>query len=345
MRCSFCYSRSVRRDHELHTDTWKRFVDDNAGHISAINYGTGENPLVAEWLDLVLYVRKHYPAIRQALTTNGTAIRTLKSPKTRKLLLKSLDEIDISLDYVDPDRHNASRGCASAYRMAIQCLDEFPKMGVSTTLVMIGLQETLALSNLKGLFAIAADAGAFLRMNLYRPMRPHGMRTPSLARVLRALEWILANHAITAVSDPLFAAYLQIDPSAGEPRGSFSLRALPDGSITPSTYLISSEWRAANIRDNVLLHDLPGLEAFRRLREAPIPASCRQCQSRDLCRGGACDRRYLHYGTLAARDPYCPRRYGLPVRRRAGKPRICKSGPSVHVRYLPTMVFKPLGES
>ena len=72
MNCEFCYSR-FKREHvnDLNYEDWLMFINNNHDWINSINFGTGENSLSNDWFKLIDYIRKYYPEIRQAVTTNG----------------------------------------------------------------------------------------------------------------------------------------------------------------------------------------------------------------------------------------------------------------------------------
>ena len=53
MNCEFCYSKEARNEGEnCGIDDWKRFIDQNYSKIDSINYGTGENTLIDDFLYL-----------------------------------------------------------------------------------------------------------------------------------------------------------------------------------------------------------------------------------------------------------------------------------------------------
>ena len=75
-----------------------------------------------------------------------------------------------------------------------------------------------------------------------------------------------------------------------ENTGIDSIRILPDGSICPSTYLITENYRNKyNIKQENVLSKVK----FDDFIEAPIPKKCKNCQIREKCRGGVYDRRML----------------------------------------------------
>ena len=86
MNCQFCYSKHKRKDSkDLKYNDWIKFIDENHSKINSINYGTGENTLDETWFDLVAYIRRNYPQIRQALTTNGHLSEAVKKEKCMQL--------------------------------------------------------------------------------------------------------------------------------------------------------------------------------------------------------------------------------------------------------------------
>ena len=111
------------------------------------------------------------------------------------------------------------------------------------------------------------------------------------------------NYKIITLSDVLLGNIYTRDTDIKENTGIDSIRILPNGSICPSTYLITENYRNRyNIKQNNVLANI-GFEEF---EEAPIPKKCDNCIIRDKCRGGVYDRRMLWYKTLNERDPYCP---------------------------------------
>ena len=124
--------------------------------------------------------------------------------------------------------------------------------------------------------------------------------------------------------------------SIKENTGIDSIRILPDGSICPSTYLISENFRNKyNIKQDNILSKIK----FKEFEEAPIPEKCNDCKIKDKCRGGVYDRRMLLHKSLNERDPYCPFENNDDLSKEQFKTLKIKRV-SVHDGYLPTMFFK-----
>ena len=341
MKCQFCYSKNVReKSFDLGYDDWIKFIDENHEEINSINYGTGENAIYDDWFKFVDYVHQNY-GIEQALTTNGFVSQRMKDNKEfEEIIRRSISEIDISLDFCDPEKHNAFRGQEKAYEWVMNMLQFCKENNKRTTIVFIGTNETMDQENLKGLFEIARKYNTKLRMNIYRPtngINEHSKKfIASYKTIVDTLTFVSNNYKILALSDSLFSAVLTDNLDVSDPSGQDSLRILPDGSITPSTYLISEKFRKYNIKDeNVLLK----LHFDNEMLDRSIPEKCMDCEWKNSCSGGVFDRRYLWYNTFNERDPYCPKREENYIPEEKVKVTKTSDFTSIHDGYLPTIFF------
>jgi radical SAM protein with 4Fe4S-binding SPASM domain len=347
MRCGFCYSASVRNGiYEIGFTQAVRFIDNNAGLIESINYGTGECSLRADWFELIRYIRINHPGIRQAITTNGSlAVLERTGSGNSSQWWDYIDEVDISLDFYIPAKHNSLRGNENAFRWALETIKKCREYGRIATIVLLATNETLDNDNLRGIFDIAAKHETFVRINILRPVNKNGsLKPPDYSRVMEAVRWICGTHSVVSVCDPLFKSLLGLgNGNNGSPHS--SLRILPDGNITPSTYLVTEQWHMGNISEDARLENIEVADSFKRFIGNTIPVECGNCRLAQCCLGGAYDRRFLYYDTLSERDPYCPARYDekhpdfYPVKIYNGS----KKAPDIHDGYLPTMIFAPEG--
>ncbi|MEN6522558.1 MAG: radical SAM protein [Anaerolineaceae bacterium] len=345
MACPFCYSRFARQQaSEVPLSIAKQFIEKNAADIECINYGTGESTLSPAWFQLIAYIRTHFPRIRQALTTNGTLATARRSSGQSHDWAENIDEIDVSIDFADAGRHNQMRGHPQAYAWALHTLDLCEENGITPTIVMVGFADTLTPENLYAILNLANEHHAFLRMNILRPTRMVSMAAPSIQTVFSGITWLLQNAKVVSLSDPLFGALLDPQFQKLEATGISSLRILPDGSITPSTYLITEDWKGDTIYNpDMRLNLLAGSPSFSRIQQAAIPVECEKCEHAEVCRGGAVDRRVLHFETLTRGDPYCPylQHFAIPEKPTLQYYDGSKSSPTIHDGYLPTLIFAP----
>lgn len=344
MACEFCYSRFCRMpSKDLGLDEWINFVDNNWESINSINYGTGENSLNDDWFTLVGYVREKYPQIRQAVTTNGYIGYVVDHDSAkRNVILHAIDEMDISLDYAAPELHNRFRGQPHAYSWALKTLDFCQQNNKSPTIVCLGSAVNAYPQNLAGIFEIAQRYGAIVRMNLYRPTENVNDFSSRFIlppeKLVEVLRWIDREHTILSISDALYSNLLtnhfECDPS-----GFDSLRVLPDGNISPSTYLIQRKFIVGNIREPKILERIAQERIFQKIVHKVIPEECKDCRYVEKCAGGVYDRRYLWYNTLDHKDPYCQYQPGDPEWEKLTVSDVPFH--SVHHGYLPTMFFLP----
>ena len=341
MNCEFCYSKETRKSiNEVGIKDWKKFVDENYKYIDSINYGTGENDILDDFFDFVEYVKIKYPYIIQSITTNGYLYeRVSKDKRLYNIYKKCIDEVDVSLDFVESERHNKFRGQPKAYDWAINTLKMLKEDKKKATIVFVGFDETMTKENIDGLFRIAKDNNALLRLNIYRPVSENDNINKKFIlkySILRnMIEYIGNNYEILSIGDVLFGnVYGDIDVK--ENTGIDSIRILPNGDICPSTYLINEKFRKDyNIKDKNVLEKIK----FNEFLDSPIPIECDKCEIREKCRGGVYDRRILWNKTLYSRDPYCPFLNNDDLNKPKYKV-LKQKRVSVHDGYLPTMFFR-----
>lgn len=341
MNCQFCYSKKARVElNECGVAEWKAFVDANYEFIDSINYGTGENAIKDEFFEFIGYVRKMYPSIKQSLTSNGYVYERIKKNKEfYKIFEQSIDEIDVSIDFYIPEKHNAFRGQPKAFEWATKTLELCKKLKKLCTIVFVGFEETLTKENIDGLFKLGKKYDTLLRMNIYRPVSKipeiNQRFVLSYKTLVSALDYINEKYQIVSLSDVLLGSVFAGKTDIKENTGVNSIRILPDGSICPSTYLITDEFRKYNIMQGKILDKIK----FDSFESPAIPAECKGCKYENVCRGGVFDRRMLWYGTFLQRDPYCPARQEQPFPEKyyitSKMDRV-----SVHDDYLPTLFFK-----
>lgn len=344
MNCAFCYSKFKRESrNSLGIEDWIRFIDDNNDDIQTINYGTGENSLSDDWFVLVHYVRKEYPHILQALTTNGYISEVInRNPHLHKIFVDSIDEIDVSLDFAKPMNHNAFRGNPSASKWVFDTLSICKELNKRTTIVCLASKFNANIVNINAIFDIANTYNAIVRLNLYRPIGGINKFTTKFILppqdLILLLRQISKQHSVLALSDVLFSNLLT-KKTAPDPSGRNSLRILHDGSITPSTYLIEDNYILGNIVDGSIIASLTDSVLLKNIIYENLPKECIGCRYATTCNGGVYDRRYLWHGSLAKKDPYCLYEPGEPEWDKLET--TSSSFQSIHEGYLPTMFFKP----
>ena len=345
MRCGFCYSRKARQEPDFHDNIREglRLIRENKDQIESINFGTGEPALVPEMFDLCEAIREAAPHISIGITTNGTLANAVQDPHHLKVFSECIDDVDVSLDYGTAGEQDRSRNYPGAFSMAERTLELCREYGKNASVVNALHKYNCTVSNMDALMRLARIHDSSLRINIYRPTYDFDY-VLSYSCLKEVLVHIVKHYEIESLADPLFASLFSVPCPAGDPVARSSFRILPNGYISPSTYLLDPEWRAIRIDEVHDLNDLHRFEAFRAILDAPNPKECRSCPLQGICRGGVIDRRWLWYHDLKQRDPYCPLRYedetswtGL-----SGSVYLSPSRKSfVHDGYLPTLIFGP----
>lgn len=342
MNCEFCYSR-FKREHvnDLNYEDWLMFINNNHDWINSINFGTGENSLSNDWFKLIDYIRKYYPEIRQAVTTNGYLSHAIKKRENMDSFIHGIDEVDVSLDFYDKEKHNKFRGQSKAFDWAIDTLKLCQKYSKVTTIVFLGSSKNLNKDNIDGLFSIAKKYNAILRMNLYRPTEginefsEQFIASPDL--VVDTLKYISEKYSIIALNDTLFSSILTSE-TVDDPSGMNSIRVLSDGGITPSTYLIDNQYIIGNIKEVGILGKMSERYKDDSIIKNIVPKECEGCIYEKRCSGGVIDRRFLWYGSLEQKDPYCSKCFKQQPKSTIQIEKFKFS--SVHDGYLPTIFFR-----
>jgi radical SAM protein with 4Fe4S-binding SPASM domain len=341
MGCKICYSKTAREERkQLPLEIAESFVSKNKDAIENVNFGTGENTLLPEWYDLVEWCG--YLGIKQGVTTNGYLAEFCRNNRSaHDTITKWINDVDVSIDFANPSAHNKSRNHPRAYEWAIETLEYCHEYSIEKTITVCLFSENSNKENLANLFQLAEKHESNIRLNIYRPLRDHSL-VVSPHRLYEVLRHILEKHQLIRASDCLFSSLLGINHAQGDSAGLRSCRILPDGWITPSTYLIEPQWRAVNIIECPSLQDVVSADSFQRLINAPIPERCESCPHLDICQGGAKDRRVLWYNSLEQHDPYCPYRYADCNPLEDVELSITKQDRYfVHDDYLPTLIFCP----
>lgn len=169
-RCSFCNYWRTPSDPaaELTPEEFARGGEKLARWGSLlISLGGGE-PLVRDDLVEVVRVLARYHFV--FLTTNGWLVT---AELARDLFRAGLWGVSVSLDYVDPARHDAQRGRRGAHRRAVEALRLFseartaPYQRVNLLAVLTGDN----LNDMEGLARLALEVGANFMVQPYSPLK------------------------------------------------------------------------------------------------------------------------------------------------------------------------------
>lgn len=344
LKCPFCYSSEVRqllKNSDFTISQAEQFLSNNEKEIRAINFGTGECFLSPTFPHLLELCHNYVPLAQIAVTTNG-AFADLSSAELA-IVERYIDECDISLDFAEQELHDHWRGKAGTWRRAIKAIEIALEYGLDTSIVMIGTKQTLNENNIRGLLKLSQKYQIAFRINIYMPTFGDYSFIPSIESVIKTLELLNSWTTSMRSSDLLLGSI--IGNNGFDFHSNQSCRILPNGSISPSTYLIKQPWLIDNKLENILLSKLTNTDSFMRYSTPPIPIECEKCPFLLRCKGGSVERRWLWLQSLDMPDPLCPYlnkmdQRVLPIFAKEKQIERWK-GPSIHLDYLPTIVALP----
>ncbi len=143
------------------------------------------------------------PKVSLALTTNGAIFDHISNGKYIDIFKSTIDEIDISLDFSDPKKHDAFRGKKGAWQCAVSSLELCMFLGLETSIVMIATPITIEEKNVLEMLAITDHFDASLRINVYMPSSGDYKYTLSFEQLMNFIVLLSKNTQVFRTSDPL----------------------------------------------------------------------------------------------------------------------------------------------
>ena len=304
---------------ELTTAQCFKVVDDIAAFApEAVTILTGGEPLLRrDILEIVRYANA--TGLWVVVGTNGVKITATLAAL---LLKEGVRGLSLSLDALDPERHDRFRRVSGAWRNTVEGARILRNAGLPFI-----VQTTVGAHNVDELAAIAefayAEIGAKV-WNLYflvptgRGAFVSDISPEEYDRVLLDLAGIQSAYAgkmlVNAKCAPHYVKTLfETDAASpflktyaggagGCPAGTHYLGIRPNGDVTPCPYLPVF---GGNLRDESLAAVWADSEPFVAIRKrASLGGRCGACELNGLC-GGCRARAYGATGDVMAEDPLC----------------------------------------
>jgi AdoMet-dependent heme synthase len=343
MNCKHCYGASSSSAPEHGFEELKNVADKICPLISSINYGTGEFVFNPNSLELLRYINELYPRVKQAITSNGSTI-IMMDPNNLK---RFFHDVDISIDYPDPERHNEFRRHPLAWSWVERSLALCRELKIERSIVTCITSQTSD-DDIKEFLELAHKFEASWRTNWFRKTGRGKSKLEISATRFWEVVKLLAKLKVEfeSMSDPLLASILgrtDKNPTNGCSCGKLSCRIQTDLSVTPCVYLKGNRWSGGSIGSESL-ETIYGSDTFKSIRNR-FPEYCKDCKFGETCRGGCASRAFLHSGGLDKPDNYCPYLSGLKVDELIEeiletKLKIIQGTEKVHDGYLCTMIVR-----
>ncbi|MGD8991280.1 MAG: radical SAM protein [Desulfobacterales bacterium] len=294
LSCAHCY----RDQHQIENLTLKdiqRICESIP--VSSVGFGTGENGLNPEYLDIIEYFNNQ--EIKLSLASNGYTLSITPDEK-----LRYFSDIEFSVDFPDRQRQDQFRGSGN-WNTLMEGIARCRNLDIRVSILAV-----LMNVNYKDLAEIAALAGSFgadFRVNVYQPMYT-GEFMPSFDQYWQAFDILFKNTEIISVSEPLVNTFLGLRGLHGTPCGGRSMRVTPHGHLKACVYWPDSDLTISDLaQQKEAVFDTP---YFRQTHH--IPQFCLTCVHVQNCGGGCAARRMLR-NRYDEPDEFCPIYNDKPV--------------------------------
>lgn len=312
MGCKHCYSRT-EQGKELtqgqQTRILKKFI---RAKVMNINFGGGECLMRPSFFPIAQLAKEK--GIGVALSSNGWLI---DDAMARRLASLKVDVVNISIDSVDPQKHDNFRGTPGSFKKAITAISLLKKQGIRVK--MMSVLSKLNYQEVEELVKLAETLKVDeIELKNYKPAGK-GL-TNSNQYDLKPIEWKKlylkitdmqksASISINLGAEPILCLLKRSvnseddkDLVNGSPCGKLSLCVKPNGDITPCVYM---NLVIGNMLKDDLAYIWKNSAILRQLRCRKPEGKCKQCSHFRLCLGGCFSNSYNILGRMDAPDPHC----------------------------------------
>ncbi len=311
LRCPHCYMEGGKKaDNELTTDECLALVSEMELLGTEMLILTGGEPLLRK----DVYDVARTASDRGLWVVMGTNGVLVDDRVARKMVECGVKGVAISIDSIEPDKHNSFRGGPNAWEHSVKALDVCRANGLQTV-----VQTTVMEMNkdeIPRLLDFARDKGAW-SFNLYflvqtgRGQRMNDLSADDTEELLADLARVQEGYRPMLVRSKCAPQFKRIAyeqglaglESGGCMAGTQYCRITPDGDVTPCPYMTVV---AGNVREQTFSEIWRGSPVLAALRDPErLAGRCGACEYKELCGGCRC-RAYAGLGDYLAEDPACP---------------------------------------
>lgn len=295
LHCAHCY-RDQGRIYNLTLDDIEKVCD--SLEIDSIGFGTGENGLNPQYLDITTYLKAR--GIKLTLASNGYTLSI-----TPDEMLSYFRDVEFSIDFPDQRRQDEFRGDGN-WQTIMSSIERCARLGVKVSILAVLMNVNF--KDQGRIAKLAASLGADFRVNVYQPMYTDKFML-SFDQYWEAYQMLFDETEIISVTEPLVNTFLGLGNGNGTPCGGSSIRITPDRRLKPCVYWPTSD---------LTIEDL--VERKESVFQTPLfkathntPQFCLSCEHVSSCGGGCAARRVLR-GRPNEPDEYCPVVRGQDIR-------------------------------
>ena len=287
LSCAHCYRNQNQIDNLTLNDI--QTVCRNIP-VSSIGFGTGENGLNPQYLEIIEYL--HARSVKLSLASNGYTLAITPDEK-----LKYFSDVEFSVDFPDQQRQDRFRGRGN-WKTIMDGIERCGKLGIRVSILAVLMN--LNYKDLSKIAGLAASFGADFRVNVYQPMYTTEFM-PDFDQYWQAFEILFTECEIISVTEPLVNTFLGVKGLNGTPCGGRSMRVTPDRQLKACVYWPDSDLTIEDLAEQKeAVFESP---YFRQTHQTP--PFCEKCEHVQNCGGGCAARRKLR-NRFDEPDEFCP---------------------------------------
>ena len=310
LRCPHCYMDAGRKDeNELTTQECLGLIDEMKALGTEMLILTGGEPLLRK----DIYEIARYASSQGTWVVMGTNGVLVTDEVVEKMIECGVRGVAISIDSLEPAKHDHFRGGPDAWEYSVRALDICRAKGLQV-LVQTTVME-MNYAEIPQMLAFAREKGAF-SFNLYflvqtgRGQRMNDLSSERTETMLANLVDWQAQYRPMLVRSKCAPQFKQIAyqrglgglESGGCMAGTQYCRITPRGDVTPCPYMTVV---AGNVREQSFGEVWRTSSVLRELRDLEqLKGRCGRCEFNELCGGCRC-RAYAAYGDYLQEDPAC----------------------------------------
>lgn len=310
LRCPHCYMEAGKKDEdELSSAECFSLIDELKEMGTEMLILTGGEPLLRRDIyDIASYASEK--GIWVVMGTNGVLVN---EKVAKKMVDCGIKGVGISIDSLDPEKHNNFRGSPTAWQHSVKALDICREQGlevlVQTTVMEMNYEEIpkmIDFAREKGAWSFnlyfLVHTGRGEQMNDLSPKRTNEMLTNLVDIQDKYRPMLVRSKCAPQFKQIAFEKGMPGLESGGCMAGTQYARIMPGGDITPCPYMTVV---AGNVRDKGFKDVWQSSPVFDDLRDtANLKGRCGACELKDLCGGCRC-RAYAAFGDYLQEDPAC----------------------------------------
>ena len=310
LRCPHCYLEAGKKaHHELATQECLGLLDEMKLLGTEMVILTGGEPLLRKDI-FDIAGRASELGMWVVMGTNGVLVT---DKVAQKMVDCGIKGVGISIDSIDPRKHDSFRGGPDAWKYSVRALDICRAHGlevlVQTTVMAMNQEEIPALID------FAREKGAW-SFNLYflvqtgRGQEMNDLSPQQTASMLSDLVDTQDRYRPMLVRSKCAPQFKQIAyergrgglESGGCMAGTEYGRITPTGDVTPCPYMMTV---AGNVREQSFTEIWQSSKVLEELRDVKqLKGRCGRCEFNELCGGCRC-RAQAAFGDYLQEDPAC----------------------------------------